>query len=478
MVKLMPSIFELSDFIHALKELRQNHSFGCLWVAHSGGADSTALVYAVNAATKFLESSDVENLWGIYHFNFGLRGEDSQRDEEFSRGLAQKFGVSFKVVHAANPPKTGIQNWARSIRNEHWVKIDQSGDAIALGHHLDDVAENMLFRMARGTSPEHLTGLKTWRKPLWRPFLGVQKSFLIEWLQELGVTFRHDASNDKIDYARNKIRHQVLPVLEQLFPGAAVRIASLGLSIQDRENRQHQDSLQTKIMKRLQEYYQQKEIPTPQISKAWVTEAQKILQNPTGHQMVRVPQSTGNIGPFQNVLTYNQGEIGIQLACQSRYKSKRYLLMGPGLLPPPTRALLPANTKVYQSKSEISSDKTPLMSRVLTMQNFTQDQQFISVESATSKTEIPVGSQTKTCKELFQLWKIKPERRCRWRVIKYGGNVVSLTNGKRSLILTRLDEKENKSIKDLKKVIDVLEIDIENNGGGIVKACRGAYWIC
>ena len=127
----------------------------------------------------------------------------------------------------------GIQEWARRIRLAIAAKYAASGYIIALAHHRDDVAENVLMRLARGVSPTNIGGLKTWDPPLWRPLLGVRKAELAAYLSQRGMTHREDASNAKLDYNRNIIRHRIIPELEQLFPGAAERIASFALDAED-----------------------------------------------------------------------------------------------------------------------------------------------------------------------------------------------------------------------------------------------------
>ncbi len=106
-----------------------------------------------------------------------------------------------------------------------FAKHAADGWTVALAHHQGDVAENVLLRLARGASPGHL-GMRGVDPPYWRPLLRQNKAELATFMTAHDFQHRHDASNDKLEYSRNVIRHKVLPELEALFPGAAARIAA------------------------------------------------------------------------------------------------------------------------------------------------------------------------------------------------------------------------------------------------------------
>ena len=165
------------------------------------------------------------------HVAYGLRGDDSKSDFKFVEDLAKRHDISC-VIHTLTPEEeagrnpSGVQAWARTIRQTEFQRLGLEGWVIALAHHQDDVAETALFRLARGAGIDGLVGMKVWDPPLWRPLLAERKADLIAYLNERGLSYRIDRSNESNDYARNVIRNKVLPELEALFPGAAARIAA------------------------------------------------------------------------------------------------------------------------------------------------------------------------------------------------------------------------------------------------------------
>lgn len=193
----------------------------------SGGLDSTALlqgIWRLHQIEKFFEL-------GVYHCAYGLRGSESKDDFVACRKLAEERGIPFiyreiTEEERQNRQREGVQEWARRIRRADYEELAEAGWVIALGHHSDDLAENVLLRLARGSSPGNLLGMKPWQAPIWRPLLNLPKEKLRHWLASEGLTYREDSSNLKDDYARNRLRHHVLPLLEELYPGAAQRIVA------------------------------------------------------------------------------------------------------------------------------------------------------------------------------------------------------------------------------------------------------------
>lgn len=167
----------------------------------------------------------------IFHAHYGLRGEDSEDDFRFVEELARTHDVPFfsrRVSAEEKDARRGesLQEWARRLRHEEFTRLAAEGWAIALGHHMDDLAETVLMRLARGTAPETLLGMRPWRPPFWRPFLQERKAAILTYMDRSGFAHREDASNERLDYSRNVLRHKVLPELEALFPGAAERIVA------------------------------------------------------------------------------------------------------------------------------------------------------------------------------------------------------------------------------------------------------------
>ncbi len=197
-------------------------------VACSGGVDSTAL-FAV-----FCELLKAEKIFSLalFHFNYGLRGEESEGDEAFCRDLASGAGVPFLAARATKEQREtrqgeGVQEWARRLRREALGQWIQEGTLIALAHHADDSAETVLMRMMRGTSLGAMRGMAEWDGSWWRPWLRVPKAEIIAAAEERAMLFREDSTNEKLDYARNVVRHRVLPELLRLWPAGRQKLLDL-----------------------------------------------------------------------------------------------------------------------------------------------------------------------------------------------------------------------------------------------------------
>ena len=197
----------------------------------SGGLDSTALFHVF---CQFRKLKKFQN-FVVLHVNYGLRGAESDGDFVFCRQLAADHQVEFHVLDCQTQEGRtkrqrgeSTQVWARRIRHEWFHEFSVRGYTIALAHHADDVAENVLFRLARGAMPENLAGMSRFDPPLWRPLISTTRSMLLEAMTDAGYEWREDSSNRSKIYTRNRIRHIVLQELEAIAPGAASRIAEFG----------------------------------------------------------------------------------------------------------------------------------------------------------------------------------------------------------------------------------------------------------
>ena len=191
-------------------------------VALSGGADSVALLRALQALAYPVRA---------FHLNHCLRGAESDRDEAFCRALCAGLGVPLTVeridVAAARAAGEGIEAAARRIRYARLTAAAQ-GAKIATAHTADDNLETMLFHLVRGTGPKGLAGIPPVRGQVIRPLLGVTRAAVEAYLHALGQDYVTDSTNADDAYTRNRIRHEVVPVLRQINPavsGAAARLA-------------------------------------------------------------------------------------------------------------------------------------------------------------------------------------------------------------------------------------------------------------
>lgn len=185
-------------------------------LAVSGGIDS-AVMLDIFIRLKY-------NI-AVAHCNFQLRGEESERDEEFVRTLCNNAGIRlhrkrFRTAEYANEKGISIQMAARDLRY-NWlagIKEEKNYDLVAMGHNLNDSIETMLINLTRGTGINGLTGISPKSGYVIRPLLFATRHIIREYSINNNIEYREDSSNIKTKYTRNKIRHNVIPVLQQINP--------------------------------------------------------------------------------------------------------------------------------------------------------------------------------------------------------------------------------------------------------------------
>lgn len=197
-------------------------------VAASGGADSTALVHLLSELAPAFGFEVV----GLVHFNHGLRGAASDADEAFCKDLAAELSVAFEcgrddVAAAARRLGTSIEDAGRQLRHAFFAEAATRAEAthVALGHTRDDQAETVLLNLLRGSGPRGEGGMCFGRGRLVRPLLECSHEELVAWLHARDRPFREDESNRDLRFARNRIRHEVLPVLRRVAPHAPATLA-------------------------------------------------------------------------------------------------------------------------------------------------------------------------------------------------------------------------------------------------------------
>ncbi|TDQ07674.1 tRNA lysidine(34) synthetase TilS [Pedobacter metabolipauper] len=199
--------------------ISQNNLFtpqGRVLLAVSGGKDSVLM-------THLFKLAGYE--FGIAHCNFNLRADESQRDESFVKMLAATLSVPFYVTHFktkdyAAEHKVSTQMAARILRYEWFEEIRQihNYDAIALAQHQDDAIETVLLNLTRGTGIAGLHGILPKRGKLIRPLLFMSRKDIDGLIDENDLDFVEDSSNLTANYARNKIRLNVIPQLKEINP--------------------------------------------------------------------------------------------------------------------------------------------------------------------------------------------------------------------------------------------------------------------
>jgi tRNA(Ile)-lysidine synthase len=198
-----------------------------LLIALSGGSDSVALTRIL----QDLEGNSGFSIAALAHFNHRLRPA-AARDEQFCRNFAAERGLAIvidalDVQSYAASERLSIEDAARLARYTflHRAAADLGADRIAVGQTRDDQAETLLLKLVRGAGPAGLGGIYPRRGAVVRPLLEVSRAELREYLTERGQTWVEDESNDDVSNPRNRIRHRVLPELEQAYGNATRSIA-------------------------------------------------------------------------------------------------------------------------------------------------------------------------------------------------------------------------------------------------------------
>jgi tRNA(Ile)-lysidine synthase len=220
---------------------------GCrLVVALSGGSDSVALLRLL----RELEVSGELGVAAAVHLNHGLRG-DAGRDEEFCRALSAELGVAFRSGSAdvrgrAAREGLSLEDAGRRSRYELFERVaDELGaEAIATGHTRDDQAETFLLRLIRGAGPRGLAGIHPRSGRVVRPLLDIGRDELRAYLASLGQAFCEDATNEDVSIPRNRVRHELLPLLERRFsPGIRNVLAREAAIARHDEDRLHREAI-------------------------------------------------------------------------------------------------------------------------------------------------------------------------------------------------------------------------------------------
>jgi tRNA(Ile)-lysidine synthase len=203
-------------------------------VAVSGGADSVALLRALAERTSDLV---------IAHLNHQLRGADSDGDAAFVAQLCPSLPHRTETLDVAALAKStgdNLEAVARRARYEFLGRVARETKAswVATAHTLDDQAETVLHRLIRGTGLRGLRGIAAKRElapgiMLLRPMLTVSRAEVIAYLQEIGQDWREDVTNRDVAFTRNRIRHELLPLLREFNPQIAEALARVAEQADD-----------------------------------------------------------------------------------------------------------------------------------------------------------------------------------------------------------------------------------------------------
>ena len=210
---------KVSDFIakHQLLSHDDLHL-----VALSGGADSMALLLIMQQLGYRIEA---------VHCNFHLRGEESDRDEEFVKSVCERLNIPIHLIHFdtkeyASLHQVSIEMAARELRYGYFRQLCQDIGAVSVcvAHHRDDAVETLLMNLMRGSGIHGLTGIRPKNGPIVRPLLCVSREEIEQYLLSIGQDYVTDSTNLIDDVVRNKIRLRILPILKEINPKVSENI--------------------------------------------------------------------------------------------------------------------------------------------------------------------------------------------------------------------------------------------------------------
>lgn len=221
MINFLPKRFQNKIFHSQLFKKKDKIVIGI-----SGGPDSVSLTRLLNDLKKKYE---LELL--LVHINYGLRNESSTKDEKFVVGLADELDIPLKVYKYKNTEKKGnLEENLREFRYKLFEKErkENSFDYIAIGHTLDDKVETFLMNLIRGAGNEGLVSLEARKNKIIRPLIFFQKKELLEYLNSVNQLYRLDESNLDKKFFRNRIRLELIPLLEKEYnPQIKKRVSDL-----------------------------------------------------------------------------------------------------------------------------------------------------------------------------------------------------------------------------------------------------------
>lgn len=216
------------DFIRSNNLVSENDK---ILLGVSGGIDSMVM-FSLFRKSGFKIS--------VAHCNFSLRGEESDGDQKLVEHECEINGIQihhtkFETEKYALEHKLSIQVGARNLRYDWFKQLCENFGytKIAIAHNRDDVAETVILNLTRGTGLKGLSGIKVRNGRVIRPLLFAGRDEIVRYAINNSVLFREDSSNASVKYARNRIRHNVLPELEKLNPSVKTSIVETASHVQE-----------------------------------------------------------------------------------------------------------------------------------------------------------------------------------------------------------------------------------------------------
>ena len=206
-----------------------------IFIAYSGGSDSTALIHLLSSI-KVDKNTKVKAI----HINHNL-SKNSLLWERHCREQCSKLGIDLIVESVQiKSDGGGLEAASRKARYKIFERLLDKDDQILLGHHSNDVTETLFMRLLRGTGPDGMEGPKLKRSlgqgVLVRPFLGVSKKEILDYLKKHNIDYIQDDSNLSNDFDRNYLRNEIFPMLEKKWNNFPNRVSNFSKIIKDRND--------------------------------------------------------------------------------------------------------------------------------------------------------------------------------------------------------------------------------------------------
>lgn len=360
--------------------------------AVSGGADSMALLWAM-----YLLKDKLGITLSAAHFNHGLRGAESDRDEAFVRDFCRNYSIPLTVGRGTVVPgEKGLEAAAREARYAFFATLPGT---IATAHTADDNAETVLLHLVRGTGLKGLGAIAPVNGRLVRPMLRVTRQQVEAFLAEYAIPHIEDSSNGEDAFLRNRLRHRVMPLLKRENPRIAQNLSAMALRL-----RQDEAALQTMAA--------YEDLPDIAVLRTLPEAAlNRTLESFLRESGVREPESS-HIAMARNLVFTDKPSAwatfpgGVIIARNYESLQKRTIRPAPG------EAVLPAEGTVELPEWNLRVTVTRAADIVYNQQTYTLSPLGqIRVRSRCSGDEITLSGGTKSLKKLFADRKIPQNQR-------------------------------------------------------------------
>jgi len=218
----------LNKLLHMIRRYNMVQPGDTVICAVSGGADSIALLFAM-----YLLREKLEIQVQAAHFNHHLRGAESDRDEAFVKSFCDGYGIRLTI--GGGSVVAGEKGLEAAARDARYAFLESLPGKIATAHTADDNAETVLMHMVRGTGLKGLGAIAPVRERVIRPMLLATRQQVLSFLKEYNLDYVEDSSNATDAFLRNRLRHNVMPILRQENPKLAENLSAMAMRLREDE---------------------------------------------------------------------------------------------------------------------------------------------------------------------------------------------------------------------------------------------------